>query len=128
MKQITWDTSKDKIMECLNEAGNTFSQLVEDLSLNLSEEELIEIDRLFTYQTAINHINTISINDIKTPALHPSCHNILEQDSISYTGCIVIINDEYMLDGNHRYNTLLELSRANNQDIEFPVLYLYKDF
>ena len=127
MKQINWDTSKDKVIECLNEAGNTFAQLVNDLSLNLSEDELIEIDKIFSDIEAYKHIKNISINDIKTPTLHPSCHNILEQNSINYTGCIVILNDEYVLDGNHRYNTLLELSRAHNVDIEVPVLFLYKD-
>ena len=122
---IDWDTSKETVSECLNDAHNTFIQLLEDLNLAIVEDD---IEDLFNDNEAYKYIKQTSIQSIKAKALHPSCHNILNSNTISYSGCLVILNDEYILDGNHRFNTLLEISKSKNMELEVPVLFIYKDF
>lgn len=56
---ITWNINSESVLNCLKEAGDTFYQLIEDLGLELSKEELDYFEEVWDDSLAFNHIKYI---------------------------------------------------------------------
>ena len=129
MKKLKWNINKETVEKCLREAFNTYSAYLEDLRVELSDDEFVELCNLFEYKNCHEHINFVPLKEIYAD----NCHSDeIEDDNIdTFDGIIVIMNNDLIIDGNHRYNTLYYkylLNKKEYNEIKIPVLNLYFEF
>lgn len=128
--KITWNINSESVLNCLKEAGDTFYQLIEDLGLELSKEKLDYFEEVWNDSLAFNHIKYKEIDEIRGTLAHSGFFdNVIESedDKISFDGCIIVLNDEHILDGNHRLNTISRLNDKYSKNFKIPTLFIYKD-
>lgn len=128
--KINWDISSETVLECLLEAKGTFESYIEDLNIQVTDEDDQILDSYWNDKKAYKYIKWIDIIEIKAKGIHNSdfLNKLDNLQEYTFLGCIVIMNENIILDGNHRFNTLLSLSREHNINFKVPVLFLYKDF
>lgn len=100
------------------------------MDLELSKEKLDYFEEVWNDSLAFNHIKYKEIDEIRGTLAHSGFFdNVIEseEEKIYFDGCIIILNDEHILDGNHRLNTISRLNDKYSKNFKIPTLFIYKD-
>lgn len=127
--ELKWKINQETIEECLRQAFNTYASYLEDMGIHEQDEsEWLNYCDLFSYKNCHDKIRWIPITEINAETMHYDSYEVFDENELY--GIIVIMNDDIVIDGNHRYNTI-HSKYSDNEDfknLKVPVLNIYYEF